>query len=349
MYKLPFNIDFNTVETLLLLSEANNSIGELKGTLNQLPNPEILLYAITLGESKASSEIENIITTYDEIFKEKKKENQYQSAKEVLKYNNAINKGHKNIKEKGFISTNIIKDIHDAIESGRTGIRTMLGTVIKNMRTGQVIYTPPQSEDEIISYLTNLENYLNSPSQYDPLIEMAILHFQFESIHPFYDGNGRTGRILNILYLVLKGKIDYPVLYLSKYIIRTKEEYYDLFESCNNDINNIHDFIRYMLKGVAETSDFTVKFINKIVNAMERASLILKEVEPKLYSWELIEFLFSDFYLTITDYSVVFKVSRQTASNHLKSIEAAGLLFSEKAGNDLYFKNTSLINIMEEW
>lgn len=348
MKKLPFELDLNTVESLILLSEANNKIGELKGTLSQLPNPDILLSAITLGEAKASSEIENIITTYDELYKEKKNGNQFSSAKEVLKYRQAINEGYDKINRNGFISTNIIKDIHSSLDSGKTGIRKMPGTVIKNERTNEIIYTPPQSEEEILYFLTNLENYLNDTNEYDPLIEMAILHFQFESIHPFYDGNGRTGRILNILYLVLKNKIDHPVLYLSKYIINTKDEYYDLLKLCNQDINNIHLFIQYMLKGISETSVFTINFINDVVVEMSKVSEVLQK-KTKLYSWELVEFLFSDFYLTISEYSEEFRVSRQTASNHLKILEQEGLLYSEKEGNNLLFKNASLISIMERW
>lgn len=350
MYKLPLSIDLYDIETLKLLSEANNRIGELKGILNQLPNPKILLNAITLGEAKDSSEIENIVTTYDEIYKEMTTEGMISSAaKEVLRYRKAISLGFEELKENGFISTKALVNIQKCIESDKGGIRKIPGTVIKNTKTNEVIHVPPQSEQEIYEYLSNLEKYINLDNEYDPLINMAVIHYQFETIHPFYDGNGRTGRILNVLYLVMKEKLSFPILYLSKYIIQNKDEYYLILKECNECEENIRKFIRYMLKGIIYTSNFTIQFIYEVLSSMDMTTRLMKEKCPKIYSKELVEYLYYEFYTKNEYFRQEFEISRATAIKYLKELENNGFLVSEKVGKEVIYKNVALFNLMDRW
>lgn len=350
MYKLPLDIELYTIETLKKLSDVNFKIGELKGILNQLPNPEILLNAITLGEAKDSSEIENIITTYDELYKEMANpSSSFGAAKEVLRYHRAIMTGYNYIKENGFISVRLIKDIQNEIEINKSGIRKLPGTVIKNTRTGEIIYTPPQSETEILDYLSNLEQYINLNNEYDSLINMGVIHYQFEAIHPFYDVNGRTGRVINILYLVMKNKISYPVLYLSRYIIRNKEQYYKLLQESEHDIYKIIEFVQYMLQGIKETAEFTIDFINEIVKSMDATTKKMKEVLPKLYSNDLVEYLYSNFYTKNELFKDEFGITRQTASIRLKELGKSGFLYSEQIGKETIYINVALMELMNKW
>lgn len=350
MFKLPLSIDLNDVETLKLLSNANNKVGELKGIINQLPNPQILLNAITLGEAKDSSEIENIVTTYDEIYKEMTSESSISAnAKEVLRYRRAISLGFEELKRNGFISIRSLINIQNCIESDKGGIRKLPGTVIKNTRTGEILHTPPQSEAEILDYLSNLEKYINQDNEYDPLINMGVIHYQFETIHPFYDGNGRTGRILNVLFLVMMNKLSYPVLYLSRYIIQNKDEYYTLLRECNNNEENIRIFVRYMLKGIEATSDFTIRFIDEIIQSMEQTAMLMKERLPKIYSKELVEYLYYEFYTKNEYLRNEFKISRSTANKYLKLLEEQGFVISEKVGKEVIYKNVALFNLMGNW
>lgn len=350
MFKLPLSIDLNDVETLKLLSNANNKVGELKGIINQLPNPQILLNAITLGEAKDSSEIENIVTTYDEIYKEMTSESSISAnAKEVLRYRKAISLGFEELKRNGFIGIRSLINIQNCIESDKGGIRKLPGTVIKNTRTGEILHTPPQSEAEILDYLSNLEKFINQDNEYDPLINMGVIHYQFETIHPFYDGNGRTGRILNVLFLVMMNKLSYPVLYLSRYIIQNKDEYYTLLRECNNNEENIRIFVRYMLKGIEATSDFTIRFIDETIQSMEQTAMLMKERLPKIYSKELVEYLYYEFYTKNEYLRNEFKISRSTANKYLKLLEEQGFVISEKVGKEVIYKNVALFNLMGNW
>ena len=227
MKLLPFNdYDLKTPRILEALNEASRSLAELKGFANSIPNQHILINAITINEAKDSSEIENIVTTHDSIYKVLTESGfKDESAKEVVDYRSAIWRGYEIIKEKGFISTNVLVELQGIIEHNNAGIRKTPGTNLVNSKTGEVIYTPPQDEKEIRDLLKNLEDYINKNNDdVDPLIKMALIHYQFENIHPFYDGNGRTGRILNVLYLVLNNLLDSPILYLSNYINKNKDE-----------------------------------------------------------------------------------------------------------------------------
>ena len=351
MKLLPFNdFDLKTPRILEALNEASRSLAELKGFANSIPNQHILINAITINEAKDSSEIENIVTTHDSIYKVLT-ESGYkdESAKEVVDYRSAIWRGYEIIKEKGFISTNVLVELQSMIEPSKTGVRKTPGTNLVNSVTGQIIYTPPQSENEIRDLLKNLEEYINdSDDGIDPLIKMALIHYQFESIHPFYDGNGRTGRILNVLYLVLNNLLDSPILYLSNYINRNKSDYYRLFTEFREN-NNYEDWIIYILKGIEETSKNTIELIKLIQREMESYKEEFMTKLPKIYSDELLDSLFYEVYTRINYIEERCGVTRQTASTHLNQLVEAGLLEYEKIGRESIYKNTRLINLLSSF
>jgi Fic family protein len=230
--ELPPRVDLETKAVLKQVAKAHRYLAELKGVAKTIPNQEILISTLPLLEAKDSSAIENIITTHDELYKEDLFGDFVQSsaAKEVQSYAGAIRTGYQSVLESRMLTNNQILEIQVLIENNRAGFRTLPGTALINDRTGKIVYTPPQDGNDILRLMGNLEKVINDEAFFpvDPLIKMAVIHYQFESIHPFYDGNGRTGRIVNILYLILNGLLDIPVLYLSRYIIRTKGEYYRL-------------------------------------------------------------------------------------------------------------------------
>jgi Fic family protein len=347
--KLPFYVDLNKLDILKELNTANHYMGELKGILKLLPNPGIVLSLINLSESKDSSAIENIITTYDEIFKEiVSKTPLGGKPKEVINYKSAIDHGFLLMRQKGFISTNVLEEIQNVIEPNKGGIRKLPGTVIINDKTNEVVHTPPQNETEIRELMHNLELFINQNDEYDPLIQMALIHFQFESIHPFYDGNGRTGRILNVLYLVLKEKISEPVLYLSKYIMENKEQYYVLLKKCNEDIANIKDFVLYILKGISETSKNTTNLILRINQSIELTKEMMKKRLPDVYRYEIVEHLFSYMYTKNEFFRENLNISRATATKYLKLLEKEGFIVSEQLGKEVIYKNVQLLNLIKE-
>ena len=356
MKLLPFDdYDLKTPKILEALNEASRSLAELKGFANSIPNQHILINAITINEAKDSSAIENIVTTHDSIYKVLAESGfKEAAAKEVVDYRGAIWRGYEIIKEKKFISTNVLVELQGMIEHNKAGIRKNPGTKLINSKTGEIIYTPPQNEKEIRDLLKNLEDYINEDGNdinaniVDPLIKMALIHYQFESIHPFYDGNGRTGRILNVLYLVLNRLLDSPILYLSNYINKNKTEYYRLFtEFREND--NYEDWILYILKGIAETSKNTIELIKRIQNEMESYKEEFMTKLPKIYSDTLLDSLFYEVYTRINYIEDRCDVTRQTASTYLNSLVDAGLLEVEKVGRESIYKNTRLINLLSEF
>ena len=298
---LPYkNVNLKTNKILEQLTVSSRALAELKGYANTIPNMHILINAVTINEAKDSSAIENIVTTHDDIYKVLTESGfKEENAKEVVDYRNAIWAGYEQIKKDGFINTNTIVKIQGIIEHNNAGIRKLPGTELKNSLTGETIYTPPQNEEEIRDYLRNLEKFINNNEDgIDPLIKVCLIHYQFESIHPFYDGNGRTGRILNILYLVLNKLIDSPILYLSKYINKTKQEYYKLFNEVRNN-NNYEEWILYILKGIEITSKETITLIEKIQDEMKNFKEEFRTKLPKIYSKELLESLFYEVYTKI--------------------------------------------------
>lgn len=347
---LPYkNINLKTNKILEQLTLSSRALAELKGYANTIPNMHILINAVTINEAKDSSAIENIVTTHDDIYKVLTESGyKEENAKEVVDYRNAIWIGYEQIKKDRYINTNTIIKIQGTIEHNNAGIRKLPGTELKNSITGETIYIPPQNEEEIRTYLKNLEDFINNNEDgVDSLIKVCLIHYQFESIHPFYDGNGRTGRILNILYLVLNKLIDSPILYLSKYINKTKQEYYKLFKEVR-DNNNFEDWILYLLKGIEITSKETIELIEKIQAEMKNYKEEFRSKLPKIYSKELLESLFYEVYTKISYIEKACDVTRITATSYLNQLEEIGLLESEKIGREKIYKNTILISLLSE-
>ena len=347
---LPYkNINLKTNKILEQLTLSSRALAELKGYANTIPNMHILINAVTINEAKDSSAIENIVTTHDDIYKVLTESGyKEENAKEVVDYRNAIWLGYEQIKKDGYINTNTIIKIQGTIEHNNAGIRKLPGTELKNSITGETIYTPPRNEQEIRKYLKNLEDFINdNEDNIDPLVKVCLIHYQFESIHPFYDGNGRTGRILNILYLVLSKLIDSPILYLSKYINKTKQEYYKLFNEVR-DNNNFEDWILYLLKGIEITSKETIELIENIQDEMKNYKEEFRNKLPKIYSKELLESLFYEVYTKISYIEKACDVTRITATSYLNQLEKIGLLESEKIGREKLYKNTRLIKLLSD-
>jgi len=337
-----------TVKILRQLSKTSQSLGELKGIAKTIPNQAMLVNAVVLQEAKDSSEIENIITTQDELYKAlASRGKQPSQVKEVINYRKAVFTGFELIKKQGFLRVKDIETIQKTIIENNAGIRAMPGTVLKNDKTGKIVYTPPQEKDEILELLSNfLEHFNMNQTDLSPLINLAILHYQFESIHPFYDDNGRTGRILNILYLILNELLDIPILYLSSYINENKSNYYKYLNQVNKT-DQWEDYILYMLKAVEETANYTIEKINRINNQLEKTIEKVKEEAPKIYRKELIELLFEQPYSKIEFVVDKLKVERKAASRYLKNLEDIGILKSEKIGRENLYLNKELIEILK--
>lgn len=345
---LPPEGDIESKTVLKQLNKATRALAELKAYAEVIPNKEILISTIALQEAKASSEIENIITTNDSLYKAMATTESKIDAntKEVLQYREALWYGVKLIEEKELITTNMIIEIQQILEGNRGGIRKLPGTALKNALTGETVYTPPSGEELIRKLLANLEEYYNIPDDIDSLIKLAVTHYQFEAIHPFYDGNGRTGRILNILYLLKEGLLDSPILYLSSYIIRNKKEYYELLNKVTKD-NDWESWIIYMLKAIEFTSKETLITAKEIKNLIDATIDFVKEKEPKIYSKELIEFIFKEVYLKANQLVDNGLSSRKTVVKYLKALEEIGVLQSEKVGREVIYINTALFNLLK--
>lgn len=344
---LPPNVDCESVAILKQLTKASRALGQLKGEVSKIPNSQILLDTLILQEAKDSNEIENIVTTDDEMYQASIDETVASvTAKEALNYSNAIKLGLDIIKKNDLLTTNDIKRIQEIISPNHP-IRKIPGTVLKNPRTQEVVYTPPQNHEEIIALLNNLESYINDTDFHDidSLIKMPIIHFQFESIHPFYDGNGRTGRLINILYLVQQGLLDIPVLYLSSYIIKNKSDYYRLLQEVRTK-GSWEEWIVWMLKGVEVTAKETIVVVNKIKALMDRYKQEIR-TEFSFYSHDLINILFKHPYTKNSFIERELKVHRNTASGYLNALTDHGLLTKIKIGRQNYYLNEPLLNILK--
>jgi Fic family protein len=329
---------------------AHRYLSELKGVAATIPNPEILISTLSLQEAKDSSEIENIFTTQDELFRADifSDYSKNPAAKEVRRYAAALRSGFEQMRSDQLITVNRIVQFHQILTDNDAGIRKLPGTVIKNQVTGETVFTPPQDPKEIQSLLTDLERFINddTESEVDPLIKMAIAHHQFESIHPFYDGNGRAGRILNSLYLVAKGMLDQPVLYLSGYIINTKADYYRLLQS-TRDTGDWVPWLLYMLKGVEVTSKTTVSLIEAIRDLMNDYERQIRRALPKIYSYELLTNLFRHPYTKVQAVQDDIGVSRLTASKYLSMLTEQGFVEKHRFGKFNYYVNRPLMQIFE--
>ncbi len=348
--ELPFNIDLETKRVLKSLPSAHAALAELKGIALTIPNQNILINTLCLQEAKDSSAIENIITTHDDLYKSELNLDAFKSlnAKEVQNYNLALKKGFELTTKSGLLSYKIILKIQEVLEGNKAGFRKLPGTVIKNTSTGETIYTPPQEYDEIVRLMTNLEKYINDPgiSNIDPIIKMSIIHFQFESIHPFYDGNGRTGRIINILYLILENLQTLPILYLSSYIIKHKADYYMYLQKVREE-ELWEDWILFMIRGIEETSRETIELIQKIKALMLTYKHQLRD-NYKFYSQDLLNNLFKHPYTKIEFVVKDLGVSRLTAANYLNKLADDKLLKKEKLGTGNYYINEKLFELLTE-
>lgn len=348
--KLPLAKDIETKRILKKLASTHRALAELKGVVSTIPNENILINTLGLQEAKDSSAIENIITTQDDIYKAELNLDGYKSlnAKEVQNYISALKKGFSLIKEKGILKINDIIQIQSELEKNNAGFRKVQGTALINSTTGKVVYTPPQDYETILDLMKNLEQFINdnSISDLDPLVKMAIIHYQFESIHPFYDGNGRTGRIINVLYLVMNNLLDLPILYLSRFIIENKGNYYKFLQEVR-EIENWEDWIIYMLNAVEKISKETLVLIAKIKMLMADYKNILRN-NYKFYSHELLNNLFKHPYTKIEFIENDLGVSRITASKYLNKLSKDGLLRKEKLGTGNYYVNERLTEILKE-
>ena len=351
--KLPLPYDFETKAILKQVNLANRKLAELKGVALTIPNEQILISTLTLQEAKDSSAVDNIVTTQDDLYKADLNLTEAAinaSAKEVLNYRQAMQRGFELARKTKLLTLNDIKKIQQELESNNAGFRSAPGTTLQNQNK-EIVYTPPQSNLEIEKAMQNLEQYINDPQMHDvdPLVKMAIIHHQFESIHPFYDGNGRTGRIINILYLVINGLLDLPILYLSRYITHNKGDYYRLIQAVrDNESDNSHEWeqwIMFILKGVEETAEETIRLVKGISQLMADYKTKLRPLFGRLYKHELLNNLFFHPYTKIEFIQKDMMVQRKTAAKYLDIIVENGLLDKVKIGHTNYYINIQLMEL----
>lgn len=347
---LPPKVDVETKVILKKTAQAHKALAELKGVISSIPNENILIETLTLQEARESSAIENIISTFDEVYQSCLFANQFASpaAREVHMYAHALRKGFELVKNGGLLTNNHILQIQQAVELNNAGFRKLPGTKLLNDRTGKIVYTPPQDYETILSLMQNLETFINDDSimDVDPLIKMAIIHHQFESIHPFYDGNGRTGRIINILYLVQKGLLHLPILYLSRYIIRHKNKYYQLLQEVR-ERNNWEEWIIFMLDSIEQTAKESVIFVSELKKLMQEYKQLIRSKFPKMYSQDLINNLFKYPYTKIEFIQHDLQVSRNTAIRYLDALIKESLLVKHKFGKENFYLNERLFSLLK--
>ena len=347
--KLPFKEEIETKSVMKKTALARSALAEMKGAASSIPNQNILISTLSLQEAKDSSAIENIITTHDELYQADYLKNQFKTveSEEVHKYAEALRWGFQKVQEQGFLSNNHIIKIQEMIEENRAGFRKVSGTELKNEQTGEVVYTPPQTHDKVLRHMADLESFMNNDelSDWDPLVKMAVIHHQFESIHPFYDGNGRTGRIINILYLVKEGMLNLPILYLSRFIKQNKGEYYRLLQKVRTE-NAWVEWGLFILEGVEQTSMQTLKIIDSIKALMLNCKHQLRRDLPKIYSQDLLNNLFRYPYTKINFVMNDLNVSRPTATRYIEGLTAINILQKQKIGKDNYYINKNLFNLL---
>jgi len=347
---LPLDWDVETKTVLKSLPSAHAALAELKGIASTMPNQSILINTLGLQEAKDSSAIENIITTHDDLYKSELNLDSYKSlnAKEVQNYIAATKTGFDLISKTGLLTNRIVLKIQEVLEGNKAGFRKLPGTTLKNTSTGEIIYTPPQDPEEIKDLMSNLEKFINDKEScdFDSLVKMAIIHYQFESIHPFYDGNGRTGRIINILFLIQERLQDLPILYLSNYMIKNKSDYYRLLQEVRT-MNDWEGWLLFMIKAVDQTSRETIDLILNIRELMMNYKHKLRN-NYKFYSQDLLNNLFKHPYTKIEFIQRDLNVSRITAANYLNQLADDKLLTKKKLGTANYYINDPLFKLLSE-
>lgn len=346
---LPITKDVETKSVLRKVATAHKALAELKGVTGTIPNESILLETLTLREARESSAIENIISTFDEVYQSNLFSNQFASpaAKEVHLYAKALIEGFELVKKQSLLTSNHILRIQQIVEQNNAGYRKLPGTKLLNDKTGEVVYTPPQDYDSINALMNNLEQFINDDSimNIDPLIKMAIIHHQFESIHPFYDGNGRTGRIINILYLVQKELLHLPILYLSRYVINSKSDYYRLLQEVRIS-DNWEEWIIYMLDGIEKTAKESIVLIHSIQRLIQEHKILIRNLYPKMYSQDLLNNLFKYPYTKIEFIQSDLQVSRNTAIRYLEELVNSKILVKHKIGRENFYENQKLFKLL---
>jgi Fic family protein len=341
--------DIESKTVLKATAKAHQALGELKGLAVTMPNQYLLLATLSLQEAKESSEIENIITTQDDLYRSHYATQQFisASAKEVHNYAKALETGFNTITNTGLLTNNTIIEIQRIIESNDAGFRSQGGTRLVNEQSSQIVYTPPQTAQQIIDLMRDLERFINDDelSDYDDLVKMALIHHQFESIHPFYDGNGRTGRILNILYLSKQSLLGAPILYLSRYLNQNKAQYYQLLQAVR-DNDDWEPWLLFMLKAIQVTSQDTLQTIKGLIALMQTYKQTIKAKLPKIYSHELINNLFTHPYTKVDFLTSELGIHRNTASKYLNQLVGIGLLSKHKLGKDNYYLNSELYDLL---
>lgn len=347
---LPLAHEVESKTILKQLSLTHRRLAELKGVARSIPNEGILISTLTLQEAKDSSAIENIVTTHDDLFRAELYLTDHAfhpAAKEVQNYRSAIQRGFSLVKEKGCLTNNIIKQIQAILTHTEAGFRAVPGTHLKDA-AGHIVYTPPQDARQVEAHMENLESFINdsASSSLDPLVKLAIIHHQFESIHPFYDGNGRTGRIINVLYLVCEGLLDLPILYLSRYITHHKGEYYQLIQAVRDkqgdNTAEWEAWILFMLQAIESTATQTFQLVQSISALMIKHKNTLRPLFGKLYRHELLNNLFFHPYTRVDFVAEELQVHRLTATKYLNKMVEVGILEKRKVGRINYYINIEL-------
>jgi Fic family protein len=345
----PKGVNFEAPALLKALAQAHRHLAELKGCAKSIPNQGILVNTLALQEAKASSEIESYVTTQDELFQADLQLAEWVSpaAKEVARYREALQVGFSQMRaQQGLLTNGNLIAMFQQLKNSSEGFRQRPGTVLKNDQTGETVFVPPQNQAEIALHMQELEGFVNAPDDdTDPLLKMALIHHQFESIHPFSDGNGRIGRILCVLYLTKTSLLNSPVLYLSRYINQHKSDYYRLLQAVRDE-GVWHDWLMFMLQAVSYTSQSTVIMVDGMRELMSLTKQRLRQDLPKLYSQDLLNNLFRHPYTRIEFVQRDLGVTRQTAAKYLKQLAAKGVVREHAKGKHIYFINVPLVELL---
>ena len=345
---LPPDGEIETKTVLKACVRARAALAALRQATALIPNPDVLINTIPLLEAQASSEIENIVTTTDALFRH----SQLQAlapdpeTKEALRYRTALKAGFESLRKRP-LTTRTAEEVCTTIKGARMAVRKVPGTKLADAATGAVIYTPPEVESRLRDKLSNWEHFAHDAEEIDPLVRMAVAHYQFEAIHPFTDGNGRTGRILNLLMLVEQGLLDQPVLYLSRYIIRNKAAYYDGLLAVTTR-GEWEPWILYMLRATQETAEWTLAKIEAVRALIEHTAEFARKAMPKQYSRELIDLIFVQPYCRIENVVGAGIAKRQTASTYLHALEEAGILHEKQVGLNKLFLNAKFLKLLTQ-
>jgi len=340
----PPDMNLETPAVMRALIEAHRNLAELKGVARSIPNETILISTLALQEAQSSSEIENIVTTQDALYRYQIHADERDAVtKEVAHYADGLAIGFSEVKTRGLLTLRTILNVQAVLEGNNAGFRATPGTVLQNQTSGEVIYTPP-SPELVPDLMKQLERFIHTDSNLDSLIRMALIHHQFESIHPFYDGNGRTGRIINILFLVREGLLDTPILYLSRYINQTRSEYYRLLQSVRNE-GCWEAWLLYMLRGVSATARHTLELIEQIDLLLMRHKNRIRS-NHKFYSQDLLNNIFHHPYTKVAFLENDLKVSRATATRYLDALALDGILLKKKLGRENYYINQELVDLL---